>query len=172
MKKFLALLLAAMMLLSMAACDNTEGELAGDLNNDGQIEMGQDGVDVEEYVGVVANCAQKGCAQKNCADDGCKDVHFGDSFVAGLTDDHNLGTVVTLTANAATEGKVFSYWDGLQGLTLTEGNAVSGTLKFTMPSSDVTVKAVYRNVGEIKIGSIPTTKFTNKFTKNKALLTT
>ena len=50
MNKFLAILLAAMMLLSMAACDNTEGELAGDLNNDGQIEMGQDGVDVEVNV--------------------------------------------------------------------------------------------------------------------------
>ena len=82
------------------------------------------------------------------------------------------GNTVTLTANAAPSGKVFSYWDGLQGLTLTEGNAATGTIKFTMPSSDVTVKAVYRNVGEIKIGSIPTTKFTNKFTKNKALLTT
>ncbi len=40
MNKFLAILLAAMMLLSMAACDNTEGELAGDLNNDGQTRNG------------------------------------------------------------------------------------------------------------------------------------
>lgn len=55
-----------------------------------------DYVDDEEYVWVVDNCAPEGCNQKNCADDGCKDVHFGDSFVAGLTDDHNLGTVVTL----------------------------------------------------------------------------
>ena len=39
-----------MMLLSLAACSNPEGELAGDLNNDGQIEMGQDGVDVEVNV--------------------------------------------------------------------------------------------------------------------------
>ena len=50
MNKFLATLLAAMMLLSLAACSNPEGELAGDLNNDGQIEMGQDGVDVEVNV--------------------------------------------------------------------------------------------------------------------------
>ena len=56
----------------------------------------EDGVEVEEYVDVVANCAPKGCNQKDCVDDGCEDVHFGDSFVAGLTDDHNLGTVVTL----------------------------------------------------------------------------
>ena len=47
MNKFIAILLAAMMTLSLAACNNSEGELAGDLNNDGQIEMGQDGVDVE-----------------------------------------------------------------------------------------------------------------------------
>ena len=48
MKKLIALLLALVMVLSLAACTpDPEGELAGDLNNDGQIEMGQDGVDVE-----------------------------------------------------------------------------------------------------------------------------
>ena len=47
MKKILALLLALVMVLSLGACaPKEEGELAGDLNNDGQIEMGQDGVDV------------------------------------------------------------------------------------------------------------------------------
>lgn len=48
-KKILALLLAASMVLGMTACGakEEEGELAGDLNNDGQIEMGQDGVEVE-----------------------------------------------------------------------------------------------------------------------------
>ena len=47
-KKILALLLALVMVLTMAACKpNVEGQLAGDLNNDGQIEMGQDGVEVE-----------------------------------------------------------------------------------------------------------------------------
>lgn len=51
MKKILALLLALVMVLSMAACaPKEEGELAGDLNNDGQIEMGQDGVEVEVNV--------------------------------------------------------------------------------------------------------------------------
>ena len=53
MKKILALLLALAMVLSMAACSakpSEEGELAGDLNNDGQIEMGQDGVEVEVNV--------------------------------------------------------------------------------------------------------------------------
>ncbi len=51
MKKILALLLALTMVLSLAACaPSEEGQLAGDLNNDGQIEMGQDGVDVEVNV--------------------------------------------------------------------------------------------------------------------------
>ena len=77
------------------------------------------------------------------------------------------GATVTITANAAPDGKVFSYWDGLRGLTLTEGNAVSGTLKFTMPKSDVTVKAVYRNEGEIKTGMIPVGRFKDKY-KNEA----
>ena len=51
MKKILALLLVLAMVLSMAACTRKEeGYLEGDLNNDGQIEMGQDGVDVEVNV--------------------------------------------------------------------------------------------------------------------------
>ena len=51
MKKILALLLAMVMVLSLAACaPSEEGQLAGDLNNDGQIEMGQDGVEVEVNV--------------------------------------------------------------------------------------------------------------------------
>ena len=48
MKKLIALLLALAMMLSLAACmPDEEGQLEGDLNNDGQIEMGQDGVEVE-----------------------------------------------------------------------------------------------------------------------------
>ena len=51
MKKILALLLALVMVLSLGACaPKEEGELEGDLNNDGQIEMGQDGVEVEVNV--------------------------------------------------------------------------------------------------------------------------
>jgi len=59
-KKILALLLALVMVLSMAACaPKEEGELAGDLNNDGQIEMGQDGVDVEVNVSDIhLDCAE------------------------------------------------------------------------------------------------------------------
>lgn len=47
-KKALALALALSTALSLAACGQKDKEmLAGDLNNDGQIEMGQDGVEVE-----------------------------------------------------------------------------------------------------------------------------
>ena len=43
MKKLIALLLAMVMVLSLAACaPSEEGQLEGDLNNDGQIEMGQE----------------------------------------------------------------------------------------------------------------------------------
>ena len=60
MKKILALLLALVMVLSLGACaPKEEGELAGDLNNDGQIEMGQDGVEVEVNVSDVhMDCAE------------------------------------------------------------------------------------------------------------------
>ena len=51
MKKFIALLLVMALVLSLAACTRKEeGYLEGDLNNDGQIEMGQDGVEVEVNV--------------------------------------------------------------------------------------------------------------------------
>ncbi len=51
MKRIIALLLALVMVLALAACKSEEEEqLAGDLNNDGQIEMGQDGVEVEVNV--------------------------------------------------------------------------------------------------------------------------
>lgn len=46
-KKTLALALVLSMILSLTACGQDKEILKGDLNNDGQIEMGQDGVEVE-----------------------------------------------------------------------------------------------------------------------------
>ena len=66
MKKLIALLLALVMVLSLAACTpNEEGELEGDLNNDGQIEMGQNGVDVEVNVSDVHMDAAEASASGN-----------------------------------------------------------------------------------------------------------
>ena len=66
MKKILALLLVLAMVLSMAACTrNEEGYLEGDLNNDGQIEMGQDGVEVEVNVSDVHMDAAEAFAAGN-----------------------------------------------------------------------------------------------------------
>ena len=66
MKKLIALLLALVMILSLAACTpDPEGELEGDLNNDGQIEMGQNGVDVEVNVSDVHMDAAEASASGN-----------------------------------------------------------------------------------------------------------
>ena len=66
MKKLIALLLALVMVLSLAACTpNEEGELEGDLNNDGQIEMGQNGVDVEVNISDVHMDAAEASASGN-----------------------------------------------------------------------------------------------------------
>ena len=65
-KKILALLLALVMVLTMAACKpKVEGQLAGDLNNDGQIEMGQNGVDVEVNISNVHMDAAEASASGN-----------------------------------------------------------------------------------------------------------
>ena len=66
MKKLIALLLALALVLSLAACTpDPEGELEGDLNNDGQIEMGQNGVDVEVNVSDVHMDAAEASASGN-----------------------------------------------------------------------------------------------------------
>lgn len=63
-KKILALLLTLVMVLSLAACGG-DTELEGDLNNDGQIEMGQDGVDVDVNVSDVHLDAAEASASGN-----------------------------------------------------------------------------------------------------------
>ena len=85
-KKTTALLVALMASLSLTACGTPEqaettaagaaeeqttaaleedGQLAGDLNNDGQIEMGQDGVEVEVNVSDVHMDAEEASASGN-----------------------------------------------------------------------------------------------------------
>ena len=64
-KKILALLLALVMTMSLFACaPDDEGQLEGDLNNDGQIEMGQDD-DVEVNVSDVHMDAAEASASGN-----------------------------------------------------------------------------------------------------------
>ena len=64
-KKILALLLALVMTMSLFACaPDEEGQLEGDLNNDGQIEMGQDD-DVEVNVSDVHMDAAEASASGN-----------------------------------------------------------------------------------------------------------
>ena len=54
------------------------------------------------------------------------------------------GTTVTLTANAAPDGKVFDKWEVVSG-SITLADANSATTTFTMPDSEVSVKATYKN---------------------------
>ena len=54
------------------------------------------------------------------------------------------GTTITLTANAAPDGKVFDKWVVESGSTTLE-DANSETTTFIMPSSEVSVKATYKN---------------------------
>ena len=54
------------------------------------------------------------------------------------------GTKVTLTANAAPDGKVFDKWEVVSG-SITLADANSATTTFTMPDSEVSVKATYKN---------------------------
>ena len=54
------------------------------------------------------------------------------------------GTTITLTANAAPDGKVFDKWVVENGSATLEG-ANSETTTFIMPDSEVSVKATYKN---------------------------
>ena len=54
------------------------------------------------------------------------------------------GTIITLTANAAPDGKVFDKWVVESGNTTLE-DANSETTTFIMPDSEVSVKATYKN---------------------------
>ena len=54
------------------------------------------------------------------------------------------GTTITLTANAAPDGKVFDKWVVVSG-SITLADANSATTTFTMPAEAVSVKATYKN---------------------------
>lgn len=53
------------------------------------------------------------------------------------------GAVVTITADAAPNGKRFKEWTGVDGLTFTNGNKTTETATFTMPGMAVSVTATY-----------------------------
>ena len=52
---------------------------------------------------------------------------------------------VTITANAASAGKIFDKWEVLEG-NVTLGNTTHSTTTFSMPANAVKVKAVYRDL--------------------------
>lgn len=56
----------------------------------------------------------------------------------------NQGATITLTADAAPEGKVFDRWVVIAGA-ITLANASSATTTFTMPAENVEVTATYRD---------------------------
>ena len=57
--------------------------------------------------------------------------------------DYAEGETVTITANAASDGKVFDKWDVVSG-SITLADANSATTTFTMPAGAVSVKATYK----------------------------
>lgn len=57
--------------------------------------------------------------------------------------DYIAGSNVTITANAPEEGKVFSAWDGADGLTFISGGVNTADAVFTMPASAVELTATY-----------------------------
>ena len=74
------------------------------------------------------------------------------------------GKTVTITANAAPSGKKFDKWVVDSG-TITLGNAASKTTTFTMPASEVSVRATYRNASSGG-SSVSTYAITVKDAKN------
>ena len=65
-----------------------------------------------------------------------------------------MGTTVTLTANAASDGMIFDKWvveDGSASITLADAN--SATTTFTMPAGAVSVKATYRSYITINLAA-------------------
>ncbi|MBR5537772.1 MAG: hypothetical protein IKU58_07725 [Clostridia bacterium] len=68
---------------------------------------------------------------------------IGDSTKATCAVD----SIVTVTANTAPSGQQFKEWSGVDGLTFVEGTSKNSvTVKFTMPTRDVALTAVYEDI--------------------------
>ena len=59
--------------------------------------------------------------------------------------DYREGAEVTITADAAPDGQVFDRWTGAETLTFTSGDSTSAEATFTMPASELTLTATYRD---------------------------
>ena len=57
---------------------------------------------------------------------------------------YKTGDSVSISANAAPEGKVFDKWLGAEGLTFTNGNQNSASATFTMPGNNIDLSATFR----------------------------
>ena len=60
--------------------------------------------------------------------------------------DYTEGDTVSISADTADITKVFKGWSGLEGLTLTLGNATTSYLSFIMPDHDVAITAEFEMV--------------------------
>lgn len=68
--------------------------------------------------------------------------------VSGGTGDGEYaeGAEVTITADAAPNGKKFKEWTGVEGLIFTNGSKTSATAAFTMPGKAVSITATYEDI--------------------------
>ena len=59
-----------------------------------------------------------------------------------------VGTNVSIVADEPEEGKVFSAWEGAEGLEFVSGSVNTSYVTFIMPNNDVTLTATYEDAGE------------------------
>lgn len=69
---------------------------------------------------------------------------------------YTAGASVTITAEAAPQGKQFKEWTGVDGLTFTDGtDRTSATAKFIMPANAVSVTATYEDIPAVDDTAAP-----------------